>query len=239
MMKRRSLKLEGAWNVRDLGSLSASGGRRVVPKLVYRSDDLHHLTEKDLRMLEQRGLRTVVDFRAEAEAKNAPNRLPASVRSVHALSIDPGNLLALNAIDDPTSSVMVEMNRMLVRKARAQYAAFLSLLQDRDNLPLLFHCSAGKDRTGLGAALFLSALGVDREVIYQDYLLSARRARLRYRELLAQKPELAPLLTVKRSYLAGAFDALDAEYGGVERYLADVLDAHPRALRTIYTSEEC
>jgi protein-tyrosine phosphatase len=106
---------------------------------------------------------------------------------------------------------------------------------NENNTPLLFHCSAGKDRTGFASALFLASLGVDKETIIQDYLLSKKQVEEKYAGFVAENPVLEPLMTVKREYIEAALDLIDKEYGGMENYLTHYLQVDTLKMRKIYT----
>lgn len=231
----RLLPLEGAYNVRDMGGYALGGGRRFIWGKVFRSGDLDALTPDDLAILAARGLRTVVDFRDDAERLNAPDKLPPTVKDVYALPIQPGALSALRSLPaDADQVVMMQvLYRALVREATDEYREFFRVLAHDASAPVLFHCSAGKDRTGLGAALLLVALGADREVIYHDYLLSAEYLKEKYRPYL-EDPAQANLFTVRREYLEAAFAEMDEHYGGAENYIVRELGADPDRLREIF-----
>ncbi|MDL2269478.1 tyrosine-protein phosphatase [Desulfosarcina sp. OttesenSCG-928-A07] len=233
----RFLPLQGAVNVRDLGGYRAVGKKTVKWGTVYRAGDLNQLTPKDVAWLESLGTpRTVVDFRSQQEKAMAPHRLPKTVQKIVEPMIDPGDILSFKNFDGHSSDdVMVELNRVLVHSAQPQYRILVNTLANPDNLPLLFNCSAGKDRTGLGAVFFLAALGVDRETIVQDYLLSADAVKDRYAAEVAEKPETAPLYTVRREYLEAAFDEIDTRYHGMEAYLTRQLGVDLEQMRTLYT----
>ncbi|MDL2321025.1 tyrosine-protein phosphatase [Desulfosarcina sp. OttesenSCG-928-B08] len=232
----RFLPLEGAFNVRDLGGYPAARGKTVKWQAVYRSGDLDQLTEADVAYLETLGIRTVVDFRSKEERQRAPHRLPETVGRTVEAEIDPGNILQFRELTHESSpALMTELNRVLINSAQDQYRILFRVLADPENVPVLFNCSAGKDRTGLAAALFLSALGVDRETIFQDYLLSVEPAERRYAVDIAEKPELRPLFTVRREYLEAAFDEIDTRYGGVEAYLTRQLGVDLKKMRRLYT----
>lgn len=231
----RHIRLEGSYNTRDLGGYPAAGGKRVRSGLIYRSDDLSHLTATDLLIIEGLGLKTIIDFRGQHERREALNRIAPSVRSERRLAIDAGNMIDLGKLNVENGAEMMEaVNRSLVNGAQRQYREFFELVSRPENLPALFHCSAGKDRTGLAAALLLSALGVEREVIYRDYLASAEYIAPKYAGRVVQNPGQAPLMTVQRSYLEAAFDEIDTRYGGVDNYLRKQLQVDVQALRNIY-----
>lgn len=232
----RMVPLEGAVNFRDMGGYTAANGKTVKSGLVYRSGDLDLLTDADLRLLADMDLRTVIDFRSKEEVEAAPDRLPDTVKNAYHLVVDPGNIFELSEVNHDTGpELMQKLNVLLVNDAKAQYAEFFRVLAIPGNAPLVFHCSAGKDRTGYGAALFLAALGVDRETIYADYMVSAPYAEAKYSGLLRKYPELLPAITVRREYLMAAFDEIDQVYGGVENYLIRELNVDLNLLQSLYT----
>jgi protein-tyrosine phosphatase len=133
--------------------------------------------------------------------------------------------------------MMEELYRVLVDEARPAYRQLFRLLTEIRNSPLLLHCSAGKDRTGLAAALILFALGTDRGTIYEDYCLSGACLKDKYAADFAATPHLEPLMTVHRSYLDAAFERIDGNYGGPENYLRRELGADIEGLREMYTED--
>ncbi|MDR1249346.1 MAG: tyrosine-protein phosphatase [Treponema sp.] len=235
--KERFLPLQTLFNVRDLGGYAAAGKRRVKWGLLYRAGDLHNPGPEDKTLLEKRGIKTIVDFRDSTERDRAPDYNPDTALQNRWLPISAGSVadLAGAKTGAATETFMRELYAALVDTAREQYQEFFALLGDSRNLPLLFHCSAGKDRTGIGAALVLAALGVDRDCIYDDYLLSVRGLGDKYANLIEKSPYLEPLFSVRRPYLAEAFQRIDAAYGGMDRYLREELGAEPNRLRELYT----
>lgn len=234
--QERLLPLEGAYNVRDLGGYPAFGGKTVKWGKVFRSGDLNSLTASDQKLLENIGIKTVVDFRSEQERLRAPHRLPDSVKLLKNLTISAGDMVALSEFTvEAGPSLMLKINRLLVSNAQPQYREFFGLLSGQEYAPLLFNCSAGKDRTGFAAAMFLSSLGVEREVIYHDYALSAEYVREKYANLVTEEPQLEAALTVEREYLEAAFHEIDSRFGGVEKYLAGSLGVNLELMRFLYT----
>jgi protein-tyrosine phosphatase len=231
----RVLPLEGLFNVRDLGGYAA-GERQVKWGRLYRSGDLGGLSDQARRALEARRIRTIVDFRDESEREHSPDGDISTVKQNHPLPIDAGNIIDLSAVGRGVDgeTLMAKLYQALADKARPQYRAFFSILAGEENAPLLFHCSAGKDRTGLGAALLLSALGVDREIILQDYLLSGTCLEGKYAEWLSANPHLEPVMSVRPGYLLAALSLIDRDLGGMEAYLRD-LGADIKTLRRLYT----
>lgn len=237
----RLLPLKGAYNVRELGGypLSGSGeGRQVTWGLLYRSGDLHCLTDKDRSFLEGRNIKTIVDFRDCREKFSAPDGFISTVAQTIDLPIDAGSIISLAELKtrEDGEAVMCSLYEDIEEKAIPQYRTFFRVLSDPDNLPLLFHCSAGKDRTGIASALILAALGADTETIFEDYLLSAKYLMGKYDADVDAAPGLEPLMSVRRSYLETAFRMIDARHGGMERFLRDDLKADSALLREIYAA---
>lgn len=238
MKRDRIIRLDGAFNFRDLGGFGTASGGVVRRGAAFRSDDLNLLSPRDLKMIGQLGIKTAVDFRDRGETRSAPDQLPDTVESRIHIPIEAGRVMGLHlggAITAAKSAgAMVSVYRTLVNEFQEAYRMFFDVVADPGNAPFLFHCSAGKDRTGLAAALFLSALGVGREEIFEDYLLSERCLKGKYRENIDYDAAYAPLYGVRREYLDAAFAVVDGNYGGVEAYLRERLGVDTRLLRNMY-----
>ena len=236
----RVLPMEGGFNFRDMGGYESASGKSVKWGLLFRSDEMGNLTPSDLEYLNNIPLRTVVDFRSESEISAAPDRKPASVTGSYALTISPGNHSNISDVrqlmNENGEEFMKDINRLLVSDPViiSRYKEFFSLLQDETKLPLLFHCTAGKDRTGMGAALFLASLGVDESVIFEDYMLSNPLLEDKYRSLIDEIPNLKPMLEVRPRYLKAGFEQIKMTYGSIENYLNDVLDVNPELMKKLY-----
>ena len=159
----RHIPLEGAENFRDLGGYTTQSGTPVRWRQVFRADRLTNLTEADAQTLASMSLKTVIDLRTPAEAlRNGPGRL-ADQATVFSHS-----LLTTSASLRPTLDYAT-----WVEHAQGPIAAVFSIMTGpQDPFPLVFHCSAGKDRTGIIAALLLSVLGADQADIVTDYALT-------------------------------------------------------------------
>ena len=238
---QRRLPVAGAANLRDLGGYSTRDGRALRWGVLYRSDALNDLNDEDVAYLGRLKLHHVVDFRSQAERERDPDRLPDGIpvlwQPIAGEGLDPraiqDRLLAGEVSAEQSAAFLVEGNRAFVNEFREVYSRFLHDLADPVNLPTLFHCTAGKDRTGFAAALVLLALDVPRETAMRDYLLTntyshaktLRRLRtIRFASLFRADPaDLEPLFEARESYLGAAFSAIDETRGAADAYLRDAL----------------
>jgi len=242
ILAERRLPLQGSYNFRDLGGIRTRDGRYTQWDKVFRSDDMMHLTEKDLDYLSKIPIKTVVDFRSETEIKQSPDQKIPSVSNSYIYAITPGNITSLPFEDiarlttQESDSLMKSVNKQLVTDSSAieQYRKFFALLQEEENIPLVFHCTAGKDRTGYGAYLFLSSLGVDEQTALQDYLASNNYLAAKYGSYMEKYPDLKPLFEVRPEYLKTAIDQIRKEHGNVENYLTNVLNVDIEKMRELY-----
>jgi len=199
---------------------------------LIRSGRLMFSTESDIQLLKNE-IKTVVDFRGEAERKEFPNP-----EGLHTVALDPmADAAALaagarnvGAFDHDLYTVMKNQYYNFVHSPASQkaYSEFLCLLADKMNLPLICHCTAGKDRTGFAAAVVLSLLGADRETIMKDYLKtneveSDPQLMKEFNEMSDQKKkEIQPLITAKEEYLTISLDEID-KLGGIKQYCIEYL----------------
>ncbi|MDR2081459.1 MAG: tyrosine-protein phosphatase [Campylobacteraceae bacterium] len=231
----RLLPMQGAYNVRDVGGYKTTNGKTVKWGKVFRSGDLNQLTNADITYLENIGIKTVVDFRSESEKAAAPDTNLASVTNRLEYPINPGSAAQPAQTAEENMQALIEINKLFVTNFQSAYKNFFAALMNNQNQPLLFHCSAGKDRAGFAAALFLSSLGVDRETVIEDYLLSSIYVQEKYAPLVSTNPELLPMFTVYREYIEAAFDTIDSQYGGIDSYLTNELGVDLELMRAIYT----
>ncbi len=232
--------MAGGFNYRDLGGLSGANGKKIVMGKFFRADELSNLTQQDLAVLNEIPITTVVDFRTIAEAAPYPDKLPLSVKARHHLWIEPGNLSDgdFTAITRPEQMVAMMENiyRHLVSDSDnvERYRQFFAILQQDDNLPLLYHCTAGKDRTGIASALILASLGADRKTIFEDYLVSNICLEAKYRKIAKAQPALAPGFFVTPDFLTTAFKTIDQRYGSLDAFLSKTLEVDSETLRAKY-----
>ena len=242
MCARRWLALEGSRNFRDLGGYEAADGRAVRWGRVFRSGSLADLTETGIAQLARLGLGLICDFRSDEERTRWPSRLPAGDEpQVAQLAVRPvaqsplEELLTTGRIWETmeardispadTRRAMGNIYRSYARDHTTQYGVLLHRLAEAGDKPLLFHCAAGKDRTGFAAAVVLRALGVSMELILEDYLLTNRYIEdwLEKRQGDAYPDHIHAVLGAHADFLGAAFEAVDREFGSFEAYLREAL----------------
>ena len=237
----RVLHLQGASNFRDLGGYPGHDGRAVRWRRLFRSDHLGGLTEADQAVLAGLGLVRSFDFRGVGERTATPNQLPGVIE--HSLAIEPTVVQCMHdmaaAGRQLTGPVVVELMkdlyRSLVNDQARRFAELFEHLLQADG-PVVFHCTAGKDRTGIAAALILLALGVPRDRVVQDYLLTNefyQHPPLPASDTSAEA--LAVLWRVQEGFLDAALHAMEADHGGIEPYLRQRLGLSSAALETLAT----
>ncbi len=232
----RLIPMENASNFRDLGGIPTKDGRVVKWGKIYRSGKLNKLDSKDLDYFNTLGINTIVDFRDDVEVVKDKTRFPTN-REINKIRTPigdrSGNMQAelrkqIKSADQKTfdsEKFVADVMREFIDTFAFQYQPFLDLVDDLDKAPVLYHCSAGKDRTGLGTAIILGMLGVDREVILDDFMMSNYyrnkdiNKTLRKTSFVAKQRVTQPLVEVKESYLKAAFEAIDNKYGNMENFL--------------------
>ncbi len=232
------LDLEGTHNTRDLGGLMTQDGLVIQKGLLYRSDSLHNLTATDLEAVRGWGLAGVTDFRTEAERAAAPNPLSRLNRPQYR-ALDVNNpalditelrqqIFSGALTDSELQALLGRENNVLDPRLRQTWGHWLRSLTDEPALPHLYHCTAGKDRTGVATALILMMLGVPEGRIMQDFLASNERLALQIESNLEQitqhnpranETTLRQILGVDASSLTSLFDTIQSEYGSVDGFL--------------------
>jgi protein-tyrosine phosphatase len=210
---------------------------------LFRSNHLGALDESDARQIEQLGIRRVLDFRGVQERNAFVCALPGV--TVHSLAIEPTIVQVLNALvaeghQLTAADIVAHMQdtyRGFVRGNTHRFVEFFGHLLASGE-PTVFHCTAGKDRTGFAAALLLHALGASHEEIMSDYLMTNERLKMPDGVRFGLPAEAAAVLwRVQPEFLEAAFDAVQSDYGGVEPYLREgwgLRDAERARLRELY-----
>ncbi len=260
-----TLGLEKATNARDLGGHVTRDGRRVRTGLLFRANGLHSLSDSDLAVLDRLGLTCVVDFRGPDEVTRlGPDRLPPGPRLVALPVLDPEHdhdifaviSEALKGGTDPSAldflreeaagggaaGMMAQIYRRFVSGATARegFARALRLIASAEDLPLLFHCTAGKDRTGWLAALVLHALHVDEDAIVADYLRTNEHSAGSTQFVVSlldgrvsDPTVIVPMLEAREASLRAAFDEARRLFGDLDGYLREGLGADDALLESL------
>ena len=262
----QEIGLSGVVNARELGGLKTQDGKTVKTGLVFRSGKLADATEEDIKKLtEEYHLATVIDFRTSIEVESAPNPSIEGVENKEIRVVDEeGKKDIINKTSGATDAdpvdgmiqavkngkITPDMYISIIKTETGQkgYAEFFrTLLAKEEGKSILFHCTSGKDRTGIAAVLFLTALGVDEETILNDFELSNEffKDQIAYMEAAAKKKtddeeviETVKNLTgVSRSYMERMISYLNEEYGSVYDFIIkklDVSEADIEKLREMY-----
>jgi protein-tyrosine phosphatase len=242
----RRIALEGEPNFRDLGGYETKDGRVVRWGQLYRSGELAKLTDADLATVDELGIKLVCDLRAPGEVAIGPDRLPAGVETVSIPitddSQDPvairnavlaGDVSALGA----PGELLTDANAKFVTEHSDAYTTLMERVMEPAALPTNIHCTAGKDRAGVGAALVLLTLGVPEKTVMEDFLLTnGYRAASNANTLKSLSALLDPqevevmrgILEVRPEYLQAALDTMKDEYGSVDGYLRKGLGITPK-----------
>lgn len=233
----RHIPFEGVSNFRDLGGYRTHDNRRLKWRKLYRSDRLSDFTAADLQRFSQLHVTRSIDFRGTAEADASDYSIahlqrisiPIEPKVVQSLA---GLMASGNGLDAATAHALMEQTYVgFVHSNAAQYRHFFDEVL-ADESALVFHCTAGKDRTGFAAAMLLELLGVDRDTIMHDYMLTndfyKPVAKASGHPLPAEV--LSVLWRVTPSFMQAAYDEIDTDFGGVAQFLEDHigLDAHAR-----------
>lgn len=245
----RAVALEGAVNLRDFGGYRTVDGREVRRRRLFRSGSLAHLSDRARQGFRELDVGLICDLRRPEEQAEEPTPFPPNQPRRLEIPIDPGSAVALRHELGTTPKLdlerridfMVGINRELARDHADDFARMFEALLDLERGAFLVHCSAGKDRTGFACALILHALGVPESTVLEDYLLTndlldieghvMRLARRYEPHGVPDRESVLALAGVRPEYLKAAYQAIEAEFEGVEHYIerAVGLDAAGRA----------
>lgn len=266
-MEGQTLGLTGVQNARELGGYVTESGRAIKKGILLRSGKLENATEADRKkLIDEYHLKTVIDFRTATEIQSAPNPVIEGIENVEIRVLDENSesgtrttAVLKNGNTDPIDYVMKAVEAGLVsremyvkiadseagKKGLAEF--FRILLDNREGETILFHCTSGKDRTGVAAALVLSALGVDEETILEDFELTNEflADQIAYVSAEVRKrtddPEMIDTVIattgVDREFMEILLNHLKDTYGSVSEYITrelGVSEEELEILREIY-----
>jgi hypothetical protein len=226
----RLVPLDGAFNFRDLGGYQGTGGRVTRWGTLFRSDTLHELSPSDVTLLRSMGLATIIDLRTAREllqtGRGPLGPEPIAYRHLSVIGDGSGGGAGGaggEAVAAPDVDDLTERYLWYLEVGGPALAESLAVLGDPTSYPLVFHCAAGKDRTGVLAALVLDLCGVAPEVIVADYLITAERMKLilgRYRADPAFEARMAAVppgrFGVEADTMERFLDILHRRFGGAE-----------------------
>ncbi|TLV04123.1 tyrosine-protein phosphatase [Dyadobacter luticola] len=240
---RRHVAFENEVNFRDLGGFKTTEGRTLKWGKIYRSDNLSELKTSEFPKFEDLHIKTVFDLRTNQEIEGKEDHLPAGVTHLHTPTVadEAGQIAGLKkrvidgGLDEAEArKITTDFYKDAVSVNVDSLRGIIHRILDQ-NEPVLYHCSAGKDRTGIVSALILSILHVDRETIMKEYLMSNYyRAEKNSRTLgkakagkiIKRKMDLdaiTVLITVDESFMQAVFDTIDQRYGGMDNFIKNQL----------------
>ena len=242
----RRVPLDRVPNFRDMGGYPAGNGTCTKWGQVYRSGHLAEVTSRDQSILRQIGIRRVCDFRSEQEVNGQPNRLPGDTMIVYS------RLPIVNKAIEPTLAVSrirngdiswfsedfaIQSYLQQVNDFADVWHTFFVHLFDPGNRPFLFHCTAGKDRTGVAAALMLLSLGVSVETVIQDFALSNTynapfilKVRREISELGINPDDLHDFIVAPTQAITALIEHLEKHFGSASQYLIQKAGIHESQL---------
>lgn len=247
-------------NLRDLGGYLGHDGRRVASGVLYRSTDFRFLDDDDIPAFADLGIATVYDLRSAAERTELPDPDMPAVTDVHLdvladlasaipanlgkIFTDPSSVAQASAAlsDGSIAAHVAQTYREMITlpSAVSAYRRFYQGILGDHLGPALVHCTTGKDRTGWASASLLTLLGVSRDDVFDDYLLTNQRLLPALRPLFDRFAEaggdpdsLLPVLGVDPAYLESSFDEVDVHFGNIEGYFVDGLGLGDDALEQL------
>lgn len=229
----RNINIAGIQNFRDLGGYpSYQLQKQMRWGMIYRSAEINRLSNFSFRELKHLGIKTIVDFRVPDESANK-KPLQEGIRVIH-IPVTVGSLgYILQGIEnqsirtDTVYRIAEAGSRALVREHTPVFRQLFDVLLEKDNYPLIIHCSSGKGRTGIAAALILAALDIDSDIIMEDYLLSnkyfdiARFSKFAYHLPAHTQEAITTLFSARESFLNAAKNEVEHMYGDVDTYLRE------------------
>lgn len=252
-MKNRVKLFDGVVNFRDFGGYDTQNGDRVVTGKLFRSGHFHNVTAADKQQLDQMDLDLLLDMRRPDERERQPNNWPAGNARTYTNDLEhdsqePAHVAFLEQSKITKESVHGHMvtyyiNAPYERRHIDYYRHWFQQLKTGINA--VIHCAAGKDRTGIGAALTLTLLGVDEETVFEDYLLTNTAVDLEKRLPEAAKtfgayvgkeltPELIyPFMGVDAAYLTAAFQTIREKDGSIGHYAQRRLGVSPEDIEAL------
>ncbi|MFD0716283.1 tyrosine-protein phosphatase [Paenibacillus sp. GCM10027626] len=239
---QRIIPMENVLNFRDMGGYKTADGRVVKPGLIYRSADLSTMTEKDIALVQELKITVIFDYRDDHEAMKQPDPVIPSVQNIRVPAINEPGLTNVDYEKDLMKHMTLDAMMGMYGKMPINNPSFkrlMQLFQEQEGAAFLHHCMGGRDRTGVGGALILLTLGVERETIIEDYLISNETLTPMYDQMRDRLKAYIPedqmdtymnMLQLRREFLEAVFGAIESTYGTIDAYLEQEfgLDAESR-----------
>jgi len=268
LASERAIHLKGTSNTRDIGGYQTSDLRTLRQGQIIRSENLSRLTAGDFQKLEEIGVKTVIDLRTVREHDKAPtvwlgdnppqfHHFPVGDAHNDWFSAQRKMMKRNRFTEEQALEHMVEGYRMIAEEGPPSYQKLMDVVLDQSNWPVLIHCNAGKDRAGIATTLILEALGVDRETIMEEFLLTNEMARieekaaflakeskkLSYGKRSGRSPSASawlPIVGVRPEMLEAFYASVDQQYGSMDAFLTELgVDQEARqALAASLTTEQ-
>ena len=253
VVSNRYIDFENTVNFRDIGGLKTKDGKTVRWGKIYRSDNLSQLETNDFSKFNNMHIKTVYDLRTDHEIKGKEDHLPENVQYKHTPTVEDqeGEIAKLRAkvingeiTDKQATEQTVKFYEDAVTVNVKSLSEIIRQITD-SNEPVLYHCSAGKDRTGIVSALILSILNVDRKTIVDEYMLSNYYRKAKTEKMLGKaklakiiKPKMdlkaiEVFMTVDEKFINATFNAIDKEYGGIDKFIQNQLGIDQQARKQI------
>lgn len=230
------INLKNTFNTRTIGNIENIHGQLVKSNILYRSDNLARLNSLEVNLLSSYGINKIIDFRSEREIIKEPNILPNNCEYIK-LSIPSDGKVSKEIKKVLSGELKIDMkdylkdaNKDFVLNQQHIFAEFIREIIKSNGEPVLYHCTAGKDRTGFATVLILSILEVDRETIIEEYMFSNDCIEKTINQQLAKvcrimdiehkdSFKLLPLMYVNLDYINTAFNTIDHVYGSMDNYI--------------------
>ena len=246
----RVINLQGTTNTRDIGGYQVSDQGTLRYQQIIRSENLSRLTTSDFQQLEEMGLKTVIDLRTNKEHDKSPTVWRGdNPPQFHHFPVGDANndwfraqrrMMKGNRFTEEQSlELMVEGYRMIAEEGTDSYEKLMEVVLDQSNWPILIHCNAGKDRAGVAVALILESLGVDRETIMEEYLLTNEIGRTEKKAVLLSRESKkigtgskfskgsspsawSPIVGVRAEMLEAFYASVEEKYGSMDAFLTEL-----------------
>lgn len=240
----RLLTVDGTQNTRDLGGYKTVDGRSVKWGMLYRSDNLHELSKSGKDKISSLGIRAVTDLRSEKEIEDEPDKLPVTtppmayqILPINDVPVDIkvlGRQIVKGEIDEAQIMMLLDHRRFITNPAhRKSWGDWAKSLDDEARTPHLFHCTSGKDRAGYGAAILLLILGVPKDTVMDDFLLS-NMVYADYIDKMVGRIDrftgddvdtdlIRKVMGVSRETLEATFAEMETQYGSIDAFIKEGL----------------